>query len=338
MVRRRGRNTVAAIAVAVAIGICPLQARAEEVRVVGGFGLCYLPVYLALDKKLIEKHAAAAGLPNVKVSFQNLSNGPAITDALLSGSADIAMAGVSVMLNVSDKSGGSNPVKGMMAICDSPIYFDTIDPRIRSIKDFADTDRIAMAAGRGTQHSLVLEMGAAQAFGWDQRHKFDSLAVSMSHPDGVMALKSGGSVIKTHVTTVPFIQMEMKIPGVRTILSSYDVAGGRHTLISAYAAQKWRLANPKLFQATLDALTEAMQIINADKRAAAELFVRMEPSGLSVDEICGILQDENMMYFSPTPRKVMVWADYMAKTGLLKKPPPSWKDAFFDNIHGADGD
>jgi NitT/TauT family transport system substrate-binding protein len=45
-----------------------------------------------------------------------------------------------------------------------------------------------------------------------------------------------------------------------------------------------------------------------------------------------------MMYYAPTPRKVMVWADYMAKTGLIKNRPTSWRDAFFDNIHGAAGD
>jgi NitT/TauT family transport system substrate-binding protein len=181
-------------------------------------------------------------------------------------------------------------------------------------------------------------MATAQAFGWDQRHKFDDLAVSMSHPDGVMALKSGGSVIKTHVTSVPFIQMELRDPKVRTILSSYDVAGGRHTLVTAYATKKWRAENPKLFQASIDALSEAMQIIASDKRAAAELFARMEPSGLSVDEIYAVLQDENMMYYSPIPRKVMVWADYMAKTGLIRTPLHSWKDAYFDNIQGLPGD
>jgi NitT/TauT family transport system substrate-binding protein len=313
-------------------------ASSEEVRVVGSFGLCYLPMDVALEKRLIEKHAAAAGIPDVTVSFQHLASGPDISSAILSGNAEVAMAGVSVMLTLSDKSGTHNPVKGMMAICDSPIYFDTVDPRIKSIRDFRDDDRIAIAAGKGTQHSLVFEMATAQAFGFEQRDKFDSLAVAMSHPDGVAALISGGSVIKTHVTTVPFIQMELRQPGVRTILNSYDVAGGRHTLVTAYAMQRWKDEKPKLYRATTDALVEAMQMINADKRAAAELFVRAEPSELSVDDVYKILMDDNMMFYSPTPHKVMVWADFMAKTGLLKRPLASWKDAFFENIHDMPGD
>src|SRR3954469_24088532 len=109
----------------------------------------------------------------------------------------------------------------MMAIADTPIYFNTIDPRIHSVRDFNERDRIAMTAGRGTQHALVLQMAAANAFGWDQRNRLDALAVSMAHPDGVIALLSGGGVVKTHATTVPFIQMELANPSVRTILSSY---------------------------------------------------------------------------------------------------------------------
>lgn len=314
------------------------SAAAQEVRVASGFGLSYLPMYMAIDRKLIEKHAAAEGLSDVKVVYQHLASGPALTDALISGSADIAMAGVSVMLNVWDKTVGRSVVKGMMAICDSPIYFNTIDPRIQSIRDLGENDRLAMAAGRGSQHSLVLEMATAKEFGWEQRRKFETLAVSMAHADGVAALLSGGGVIRTHVTTVPFIQMELANPKVRTILSSYDVVGGRHTLISAYAYESWRTRNPKLYLATFRALSEAMDIIAADKRVAAELFSRVEPSKLSIEEIHKMLLDENMLTFSPTPRKVMAWGDYMHKAGYMKNKLGSWKEAFFDNAHDLPGD
>jgi NitT/TauT family transport system substrate-binding protein len=125
---------------------------------------------------------------------------------------------------------------------------------------------------------------------------------------------------------------------VRTILSSYDVSGGRHTLIAAYATDKWRRQNPKLYQATFTALSEAMSLIGADKRAGAELFARVEPSKQTVEEIHKMLLDENMMFYSPTPRKVMVWADYMAKAGYMKNHLRSWKDAFFENVHDLPGD
>jgi NitT/TauT family transport system substrate-binding protein len=312
------------------------SARAEEIRIAGGYGLCYLPIDIALDQKLIEKHAAAAGIQNVQVSLQRLASGNTDTDAILSGSADVAMVGASVMLNIIDKTVAHNPIKGIMAMCDSPVYFNTTDPRLQSIRDFEPTDRIAMAGGPGTQHALILEMAAAKAFGWDQRDKLDDLLVAMPHPDGVAALLSG--VIKTHATTVPFIQMELSHPGVRTILNSYDVAGGQHTLVTAYASQKWRSDHPLLYQATFDALAEAMEIIKSDKRAAAELFARTEPSKLSTDDVYKILLNDKMMDYSATPHKIMVWEDFMAKAGRLKHPFTSSKDIFFETGHGAADD
>ncbi len=225
----------------------------------------------------------------------------------------------------------------MMAIADSPIYYNTIDPRIRSIADFGPDDRIAMTAGRGTQHALTLQMAAAQAFGWEARERLDALTVSMAHPDGVVALLSGGGVVKTHATTVPFIQMELADPRVRTVLNSYEVVGGRATLIVAYCTESWRAANPKLFAAAYAGLTEAMDVIRADKHAAALLFKRVEPTKLSLEAIDAILADAAMLAFTPTPSKLMVHADYMNKVGLLKNRMTSWKDAFFDNVHGLPG-
>lgn len=334
----RALTRATTLIVVLALIAAGVPARANELRVVGGFGLSFLPMDVAVDKQLIEKQAAALGLNDTKVTFDRISSGSAMNDAIISGSADVALAGVSVMVLLWDKTTGRNAVKGMMAISDTPIYFNTIDPRIKTIRDFQETDRVAMTAGRGTQHALVWQMAAAREFGWDNRYKLDNLTVSMSHPDGVTALLSGGAIVKTHATTVPFIQMELANPNVRTILNSYDVGGGRHTLITAYTTEKWKAANPKLYQAMYKGVSEAMQIIASDKRAAAELFVRTTKSSMSVEDVHRILLDENMMYYSPTPSKVMVWADYMAKTGLIKNKLASWKDVYFENTHDLPGD
>lgn len=213
----------------------------------------------------------------------------------------------------------------------------TVDPRIKSVRDFGDDDRIAMTAGRGTQHAITLQMAAAQTFGWDARERLDALTVSMAHPDGVVALLSGGALVKTHATTVPFIQLELADPRVRTVLNSYDVVGGRHTLIVAYCAERWRTANPALFAATYAGLTEAMAVIRADKHAAAVLFKRVESTNLTVEQIDRILADDAMLAFNPAPSRLMVYADYMHKVGLLKNRLASWQDVFFDTVHALPG-
>jgi NitT/TauT family transport system substrate-binding protein len=315
-----------------------MSAGAEELRIIGSFGLSDLPVDIAVQRRLIETQAAKRGMSDLTVSFTKVGNGVAINDALISGSADIGLAGTSVMINLWDKTVGRNVVKGMMAIADSPICFDTIDPRIGSVRDFGPTDRIAMASGRGTQHALVLQMAVAREFGWDQRGKLDDILVSMSHPDGVTMLLSDSATVKTHATTVPFIQMELAHPGVRTILSSYDVAGGRQTLIVAYTTQKWRTDHPELFVATYEAFVEAGEFIRSHNREAAEFFAHLEGANISAASAYAILADEDMLSFSPAPRKLMVLAEYMAKAQMIKHPIGSWKDVFFDTVHGLDGD
>lgn len=330
------------IALALLVGLLSTAAASpgsaeSEVRIAQQFGLSYLPLHVAIDRKLIEKHAKALGAGDVNVKIVRLASGAAVNDAIISGAIDVAMAGLTVLLNLHDKTGGRNPVKGMMAIADTPIYFNTIEPRLKTIADIGPNDRIAMTAGKGTQHAVVLQMAAAKLFGWEQRAKLDALAVGMSHPDGVVGLLSGGGAFSVHATTVPFIQLELADKRVHTILSSFDVVGGRHTLIAAYAAQKWRSEQPALYEATYKALSEAMTLIAADPAAAAALFLRVEPSKLSHEVVLGILKDPAMMHFSPTPTGVMAYADYMAKSGFLKSPLASWKDAFFDNVHALPG-
>jgi NitT/TauT family transport system substrate-binding protein len=315
----------------------PALAADAKLRIAEQFGLSYLPLRVAIDRKLIEQQAAKLGLADAAVEVVQLGSGAAVNDAIISGGVDLAMAGATVLLTLWDKTVGRNAVKGMMAIADSPIYFNTVDPRIRAIGDFGADDRIAMTAGRGTQHAITLQMAAAAAFGWDQRTRLDALTVSMAHPDGVIALLSGGGVIKTHATTVPFIQMELADPRARTVLNSYDVVGGRHTLIVAYCTEKWRAENPRLFAAAYAGLTEAMAIIRADKHSAGLLFKRVEPTNLSIEAIDKILLDDDMLAFTPTPSKVKLYADYMYKVGLLKYAMASWRDAFFDNLHGLPG-
>ena len=328
-----------ATCVAMAVTLLPGVVMAQEttVRIAQQFGLAYLPLVVAIDGKLIEKQGEKLGLAGTKVEVATIASGAAVNDALISGSIDVAMAGSTVLANLWDRTRGRDEIKGMMAIADTPIYFNTVDPRIKSIRDLTSEDRVAMTAGRGTQHALVLQMAAADAFGWDNRTKLDDLTVSMSHPDGVAALLSGGAQVKTHATTVPFIQMELADKRVRTIMKSSDVVGGRHTLIAAYSRDSFLKKNPKLYEATYKGLSEAIDIINADKSAAADLFIRATKSKLTKEQIMAILSDEDMIAYSATPSRVMPFVDYMVKTGRIKNKPDGWKDLFFANVHDLKG-
>ena len=233
---------------------CPIAMSAlahSKVRIAQQFGLSYFPLHVALELELIEKRAKELGEAETTIEVVRLTSGVAVNDAIISGNIDVAMGGLTVPLNLHDKTRGENSVKGIMGIADSPIAFNTIDPHLKSVKDFRETDRIGMTAGRGTQHAMVLQMATASAFGWEDRDKLDALTLSVSHPDGVVGLLSGSASFKTHATTVPFIQMELANPKVRTLFTSYDVIGRRHTLIVAYASARWRQASPQLYQSKM---------------------------------------------------------------------------------------
>src|SRR3546814_7479882 len=72
--------------------------------------------------------------------------------------------------------------------------------------------------------------------------------------------------------------------------------------LALYNTRKWREENPKLFKAVYAALEEAMEIINADKRAAAELYVRIENSKLPVDFVPEIVSKPEIV-FTTTPQR-----------------------------------
>ena len=69
------------------------KAEAKEVRISKGYGILYLPLIVMEQQKLLEKHAAAAGLGPVQVNWVTLDGGNVINDAMLAGTLDIAGIG-----------------------------------------------------------------------------------------------------------------------------------------------------------------------------------------------------------------------------------------------------
>jgi NitT/TauT family transport system substrate-binding protein len=62
---------------------------------------------------------------------------------------------------------------------------------------------------------------------------------------------------------------------VHKVLSSYDVLGTGNLYVVLYT-QKFHDENPRTYKAFYRALSEAASIINRDKNAAAETYIRVE--------------------------------------------------------------
>src|SRR5262249_52535686 len=74
------------------------HADAAEIRLARQFSMGYLQLNVMEHQQLIEKHAKALGLNDVKVSWSTFNGPAAINDALISGNIDIATGGVPGLL------------------------------------------------------------------------------------------------------------------------------------------------------------------------------------------------------------------------------------------------
>src|SRR5438552_17769346 len=70
-------------------------------------GIFYMPSHIMEKQKLIEKHAAALGVPGVTTKWITLTGGGAQTDALLPGGVDILNTGTGNTLVLWDRTRGS---------------------------------------------------------------------------------------------------------------------------------------------------------------------------------------------------------------------------------------
>jgi NitT/TauT family transport system substrate-binding protein len=104
------------------------------------------------------------------------------------------------------------------------------------------------------------------------------------------------------------------------------------------ATTRFRQANPKVYQAFYDALSEGIAAVNKDKRAAAKLYLELANDRKnSVDDIVAIIADKDYA-FTLMPQKVFKTAAFMAKIGTVKHAPASVADLFFPEIAPLNGD
>jgi NitT/TauT family transport system substrate-binding protein len=312
------------------------HAEVGEVKIAEQYGISYLPLMIMEEHKLVEKHAKEAGVNGLKVTWAKFAGGNVMNDALLSESLHFAAGGVAPLVTLWAKTRGSYDIKAVSALNSMPLYLNTRNPKVKSIKDLTEKDKIALPAAKVSIQAVTLQMAAEQAFGPGQQNKLDALTVSMSHPDAQAALLSNSSEITAHFSSPPFQYQQLEKPEIRNVLKSYDVLGGPATFNLVWTTSKFRNANPKVYAAFVKALDEAMAMINRDKRWAAQTYLRLSKDKDSVEDILKMLNDPDVK-FTTTPQNVLKYVDFMQKIGSIKAKPESWKDLFFPNVHQLPG-
>jgi len=337
--KRKATGSILALALAAACALLAAGtalAEANRIQVARQPGLSFLPLMVIEDRKLIEHHAKAQGLGDVEVTWLRFNSGAAMMDAALSGNLDVAASGVPPLVTIWARTKGNAGVRGIAALNSIPLTLNTTNRNMKSIEDIGEGDRIAIPAVKVSVQAVILQMAAAKKWGQDKYTRLDRHTVSMSHPDGTIALLSGRSEVTAHMSGPPFQNQQLEDPRVHKVFSSYDVVGGPATTNVVWTTSKFHRENPKLYKAFLAALTEAQEVINRDFKAAAQLYVRVDKSKLAPEFIERILSDPQLR-FTVVPENTMKFADFMHAIGSVKQKPESWKDLFFPELHDRPG-
>ena len=317
--------------------ILPSGAETNTIKAAKQYGLSYLPLMIMEDQKLVEKHAAALGLSGLTVQWVTLGGPSAMNDALLSGGLDFASGGVPSLATLWAKTRNTPiAVHGVGALNDMPVDLVTSNPNVKKLADFSEKDKIAVTGIKISTQALLLEMACAKEFGDANYEKYDSLTVSMPHPEAMAALMSGSASINAHFSSPPFQYIERTDSKIHTVLNNYEILGGPATFNVVWATSKFRKDNPKAYQAFFEALKESMDIINKDKKKAAEDYKRMTNTKEIVDFVVGMLNDP-LVINTVEPHRTLPIAQFLAKVKRIPVAPEKWQDMWFPELHSLKG-
>jgi NitT/TauT family transport system substrate-binding protein len=191
-----------------------------------GYGLLYLPLMVIRDQGLLEKHAKAMGLGDVKTKWVLLDGGNVINDAMLAGNLDIAGTGAPGFVTLWSKAHGipRSEVVGLGALSTAALA-EHQQPQRQVAQGLH-----AQGQDRHPRHQdLAVGRAVADGRGQDLRCRelrqagpVDGEPVT---PEAMASLVSGKTEITAHFTSPPFSYQEAKAPGITRVLNSTDVLG-----------------------------------------------------------------------------------------------------------------
>jgi NitT/TauT family transport system substrate-binding protein len=324
------RLTSRLIAAAVALSFATAAQAEGRIRIAEQFGVVYMLLNVAQDQQLIEKQGRKNGI-DIKVEWTQMSGGPAVNDALLSGGIDIAGAGVGPLLTIWDRTAGKQNVKGVASLGSFPYYLVSTNPKVKSIADLTEKDRIGLPAVTVSVQSRILQYAAAKQWGDKEFARLDKFTQTLPHPDATAAVIAGGTEINGHFGNPPFQDQELAgNPNAHIVLNSYDVLGGPSSATVLYATEKFRNENPKTYRAFTAALAEAARYASSNPEGAADAYIRVSKSKVDRNLLLKIIKNPQVQ-FSVEPQNTYGLAQFLYRVGAIRKQPASWRDYFFDD-------
>jgi NitT/TauT family transport system substrate-binding protein len=332
----RLKSVVATTLLATLLAATAASADTSQVKIGSGFGIHYLLFYVMEKEQLLEKQAAAAGL-TLNVIYARFSGGASLNDAILSRAVDIVGAGVGPFSILWDKTRENLKIKAIAAMGDIPLVVLTNDPRIQSLSDIREGDRMALPAVKASMQATLLQFAAAKLYGETNSSKFDPFTVTMAHSEALTALISRGGLINMHFSVAPYSTRELKEKGIRQIADTSSIIGGPMSLNLTFMTQKFHDDNPVVCRAFLAALSEAMELIKRDPARAAEIYLASDKAAGADQATVEALLNDLKPAFTVVPHGVGVFTSFLYRAGIVKHDPSKWNDMFFEEANPLQG-
>ncbi|MGY2047858.1 ABC transporter substrate-binding protein [Methylobacterium sp. JK268] len=333
--RRQAASILGGLGLAAALP-WPAAAAEGRLRIAKQFGVAYLLLDVAVALKLIEKHGRDAGV-DIAVETVQLSGGAAVNDALLSGSIDVAGAGVGPLFTLWDRTRGRQGVKGIASLGNFPYYLVTNRPDVRTIADFTEKDRIALPAIGVSVQSRILQMASAKLWGDKDFARLDRISVALPHPEAAAAIIKGGTEITAHFGNPPFQDQELaENPNARVVLNSYEVQGGPASSTVLYATERFVAESPKTSRAFVDALAEAAAFVTAEPERAADIYLQAAGSRIDRALLLKVIRNPEVA-FQVAPQNTLGLGQFMHRVGAIRNAPKALDDYFFANARTGAG-
>ncbi len=225
-------------------------------------------------------------------------------------------------------------VKGISAFTSMPILMNTRDPKVKTIADYGPDDKIALPSVKVSIQAIILQMAAAKLWGPAQFAKLDPMTVAMSPPDAHVALISGAAGVGSVFSVPPYQAEQLETPGIRTVLNSFDVFGGPHTLTVGWTTAQFRDKNPILYKALVQALAEATVRVNKDLKVASQYWIEANKAKIPLEKVVAVAGTGK---WTMVPEHTLKFVEFMHSVGSLKEKTADWKDLFFPEIHDLPG-
>lgn len=292
-----------------------LAAPTNEIRIAGQFGLVYAPLMIAQKHKIFEKYG-------LKPVWREYGSGAAVREGLVSGEVDVGFMGIPPFLIGWDK---GCPWKAALGFVVIPVGLVTYDSSIKSLKDFKSTDKIALPSPGSVQH-ILLAMAAEKELG--SVSALDQNLVAMAHPDGAAALISKRG-ITAHFTTPPYLFEELNQPGFHAVTDDIEAFGQPFSFNVGVASEKFHNGNPVAYACFVNAISEAMAWINANKKEAANLLA--PEFGLTPEKTYSYMTWPGMDY-TTAPYGLLGFADFMKEAGYISRVPGNLSEIAWENL------